>query len=112
MNCPVCDGRMREIQKGGVDIDVCPDCKGIWLDRGELEKIVAVASQERSEPGRPDSEQNQRQQAEPSTRGLEREDRHHDDDERDKGHERHSHGTEQKRKGSFLQDLLGGLGGE
>ncbi|GIP35700.1 zf-TFIIB domain-containing protein [Paenibacillus sp. J2TS4] len=41
MKCPVCnDVRMREVTKDGVLIDVCPDCKGVWLDRGELEKLM------------------------------------------------------------------------
>lgn len=41
MLCPVCDGvRMREVEKEGVMIDICPSCKGVWLDRGELEKIL------------------------------------------------------------------------
>ena len=40
MNCPVCDDvRMREVQKEDIMIDVCPSCKGVWLDRGELEKL-------------------------------------------------------------------------
>lgn len=42
MKCPVCnDVRMREVEKDGVLIDVCPDCKGVWLDRGELEKLLS-----------------------------------------------------------------------
>ncbi|MCR8843354.1 zf-TFIIB domain-containing protein [Paenibacillus sp. SC116] len=41
MKCPVCsDVRMREVEKEGILIDVCPDCKGVWLDRGELEKLM------------------------------------------------------------------------
>ncbi|OUS71392.1 hypothetical protein B1748_27120 [Paenibacillus sp. MY03] len=41
MNCPVCDDvRMKEVQKEDVLIDVCPACKGVWLDRGELEKLL------------------------------------------------------------------------
>ena len=41
MNCPVCDStRMREVEKDGILIDVCPTCKGVWLDRGELEKLM------------------------------------------------------------------------
>jgi hypothetical protein len=36
MNCPVCDAPLRAIQKYGVEIDICPGCKGVWLDRGEL----------------------------------------------------------------------------
>lgn len=42
MKCPVCnDVRMREVEKDGVLIDVCPDCKGVWLDRGELDKLLS-----------------------------------------------------------------------
>jgi Zn-finger nucleic acid-binding protein len=41
MNCPVCDNvRMREVSKDNIVIDVCPSCKGVWLDRGELEKLT------------------------------------------------------------------------
>ncbi len=41
MFCPVCDNvRMKEIEKNHVLIDICPNCKGIWLDRGELEKMI------------------------------------------------------------------------
>jgi len=42
MNCPVChDTRMREVEKDGILIDICPTCKGVWLDRGELEKLLS-----------------------------------------------------------------------
>lgn len=41
MKCPVCDGTtMREVEKNGVLIDICPTCKGVWLDRGELDKLM------------------------------------------------------------------------
>lgn len=41
MNCPVCEGsRMREVDKDGIQIDICPTCKGVWLDRGELDKLM------------------------------------------------------------------------
>lgn len=40
MFCPVCeDVRMKEVERDGVLIDICPNCKGVWLDRGELDKI-------------------------------------------------------------------------
>lgn len=43
MNCPVCDSvRMREVERENVLIDICPNCKGVWLDRGELEKLLQV----------------------------------------------------------------------
>jgi Zn-finger nucleic acid-binding protein len=44
MNCPVCDARLRPIEKHNVEIDICPDCKGVWLDRGELDKIIEAVS--------------------------------------------------------------------
>lgn len=42
MNCPVCETQMKEIEKYGVDIDICPQCKGVWLDKGEIDKIVTA----------------------------------------------------------------------
>ncbi|HET7738075.1 MAG TPA: zf-TFIIB domain-containing protein [Tepidiformaceae bacterium] len=42
MNCPACQTVMREREKEDVIIDVCPNCKGMWLDHGELEKLVAI----------------------------------------------------------------------
>lgn len=50
MKCPVCnDVRMREVEKNGVHIDVCPDCKGVWLDRGELDKLMTGVREVRQE---------------------------------------------------------------
>jgi Zn-finger nucleic acid-binding protein len=50
MKCPVChEVRMKEVDKNGVHIDVCPDCKGVWLDRGELEKLMQGIQEVRKE---------------------------------------------------------------
>ena len=41
MKCPVCkDVILLMSEKRGVEIDYCPECRGIWLDRGELEKLI------------------------------------------------------------------------
>ena len=40
---PVCGTTMREIERFGVLVDICPSCKGVWLDRGELDKIIQYA---------------------------------------------------------------------
>jgi Zn-finger nucleic acid-binding protein len=40
MTCPKCGTRLKEIEKDDIEIEMCPNCKGIWLDRGELEKIA------------------------------------------------------------------------
>ncbi|GIQ63486.1 hypothetical protein PACILC2_20540 [Paenibacillus cisolokensis] len=57
MKCPVCeDVRMREVEKNGVMIDVCPDCKGVWLDRGELDKLMRGVHELQEEIGRMEQE--------------------------------------------------------
>ena len=40
MNCPKCNITLLMTDRQGVEIDYCPECRGIWLDRGELEKII------------------------------------------------------------------------
>lgn len=41
MNCPVCKETSLVIsERQGVEIDYCPKCRGVWLDRGELDKII------------------------------------------------------------------------
>jgi uncharacterized protein len=40
MKCPKCNISLLMSEKQGIEIDYCPDCRGIWLDRGELEKII------------------------------------------------------------------------
>jgi uncharacterized protein len=40
MLCPVCNTELRPTDRQGVEIDVCPKCRGVWLDRGELEKLI------------------------------------------------------------------------
>lgn len=45
MKCPVCkDVTLLMSQKNGIEIDYCPECRGIWLDRGELDKIIERAN--------------------------------------------------------------------
>lgn len=40
MNCPVCRVALVMSDRQGIEIDYCPDCRGVWLDRGELDKII------------------------------------------------------------------------
>jgi Zn-finger nucleic acid-binding protein len=44
MKCPSCNETLLMTEKRGVEIDYCPNCRGIWLDRGELEKIMDNAA--------------------------------------------------------------------
>ena len=40
MQCPVCRVPLAMSDRQGIEIDYCPQCRGVWLDRGELDKIV------------------------------------------------------------------------
>ncbi len=84
--CPNCDAAMQAVQRASVEFDMCPQCRGVWLDRGELEKLMAM---ERGEPQAvaprlPDYD-----------RARERRDERHDDDRR------HDHGRYNGKKKRF-----------
>ncbi len=40
MRCPACGGQLVELERSGVRIDACRQCRGVWLDRGELERVI------------------------------------------------------------------------
>lgn len=42
-DCPVCGVSLKEVSRYGALIDVCPTCRGVWLDHGELEKIISIS---------------------------------------------------------------------
>ncbi len=46
--CPNCNASMQNVARSGVELDICSQCRGVWLDRGELEKLMEGARQERA----------------------------------------------------------------
>lgn len=55
MNCPVCKTtELKMSERQGIEIDYCPQCRGVWLDRGELDKIIERATADEA-PARPAS---------------------------------------------------------
>ena len=40
LRCPSCGSRLVEVERADVLVDACPECRGVWLDRGELDKIL------------------------------------------------------------------------
>ena len=44
MKCPACDVTLVMTDRQGIEIDYCPQCRGVWLDRGELDKLIERAS--------------------------------------------------------------------
>ena len=55
MQCPIDGAKLVLAERSGVEIDYCPECRGVWLDRGELDKII-----DRSAPEAAPQRQDQR----------------------------------------------------
>jgi Zn-finger nucleic acid-binding protein len=51
MKCPNCNVSLVMTDRQGIEIDYCPDCRGVWLDRGELDKIIERASNDMPSSG-------------------------------------------------------------
>lgn len=50
MDCPVCkDTQLVMTERQNIEIDYCPKCRGVWLDRGELDKIIERSQQDEME---------------------------------------------------------------
>ena len=60
MRCPVCDVALSMSDRQGIEIDFCPDCRGVWLDRGELDKIIERSIGEATPPPPPTRDDDER----------------------------------------------------
>ncbi len=95
MKCPNCEEILVMTERQGVEIDYCPKCRGVWLDKGELDKIIEKSAS---------TDSNQ-----PLKQPLDRNRRDDDDDDDDRffnknrGYDNH---PKHKRKGGFLGDLF------
>ncbi|WP_104017473.1 zf-TFIIB domain-containing protein [Roseovarius nitratireducens] len=79
MQCPIDGTELVLAERAGVEIDYCPKCRGVWLDRGELDKIIDRSAVADAPPPRD----------------------HHGGDYRD------DHGGKpRKKRGGFLEDLF------
>lgn len=88
MNCPVCTNvNLVMSERQGIEIDYCPQCRGVWLDRGELDKVI-----ERSVAGSPG------QRFDNETREHSRE--HHREPHRE------GHYYKKKKREGFLSELF------
>lgn len=84
MKCPNCDVDLVMTDRSGIEIDYCPKCRGIWLDRGELDKIIERSASPQVQSRKSDS-----------YGGRDHYESRHDDDRYKK-----------KKKESFLGDLF------
>ncbi len=81
MQCPIDGSELVMTERSGVEIDYCPKCRGVWLDRGELDKII-----DRASPG---------PAAQPASPGYERE-----------AGRQHAEPYRRKKREGFLGDLF------
>ena len=116
MKCPICDIEMRTADREGVEIDYCTQCRGVWLDRGELEKIIARVESQDSSDREPNDEGEDndydRDAMRDSSRGRDREARRDDRYRRDEPNQRSEESPRggKKREG-FLSNLMEIFGG-
>lgn len=52
-DCPRCGSTLTMSERHGIEIDYCPQCRGVWLDRGELDKIIERVAVAEAPPPRP-----------------------------------------------------------
>lgn len=90
MNCPVDNTTLMITERSGIEIDYCPTCRGVWLDRGELDKLIQ-GSESRSYEHR-DERHDER--------------RYDEDDRRPRYDEHRGDHHKKHKKESFLGDIF------
>jgi len=98
MKCPHCNVNLLMAEKQGVEIDYCPECRGIWLDKGELEKIIEKSAQSYAEPQRTPSYNDDRQ--------YDKHDKHDSHDKHGYNNNDGHFGNKRNQRGNFLADLF------
>ena len=107
MPCPVCKVALVMSDRQGVEIDYCPQCRGVWLDRGELDKIIERSA---AHDGGPPPQAAPVPQAQPvgvqraPDPYAERPAYYGDDDGR--RHHGHGQGQHPRRRKSFIEELF------
>ena len=122
MKCPICNVDLVMSERQGIEIDYCPQCRGVWLDRGELDKIIERSAQLSAAPAPAQAQPAQQVpvaiQAQPAPQGFaaqpqpyqqsRRDDRNawlHDSPEYGHGYSQHG-GYRKKKRSGFLGDLF------
>jgi hypothetical protein len=88
MQCPIDGTQLVMTERSGVEIDYCPKCRGVWLDRGELDKIIERSAAQMAPPPPPEESFG---------------DRDRRMDSRDYGHGDY---RKKKKRGGFLDELF------
>ena len=91
MNCPNCSTKLHMTERKGLEIDFCPDCRGVWLDRGELDRILEERIAKKQEYSTPQASQ-QNMQATPSGFPEAQQREYYDSHHYKHGKHKHEHG--------------------
>lgn len=103
MKCPNCEETLVMTERQGVEIDYCPKCRGVWLDKGELDKIVEKATSSQASQDLKSNENKKKRQYD---------DDDDDDDENDGGflnrrkRDNDNNNSGRRKGGGFLGDLF------
>lgn len=98
MKCPNCEETLVMTERQGVEIDYCPKCRGVWLDKGELDKIIEKSSSADSA-----------HQFKSQDKSRNREEEEDDDDEGglfNRNRDKENRNNPNRRKGGFLSNLF------
>lgn len=96
MKCPKCVGDMRSYERNGVTVDQCEDCRGLFLDRGELEHLISAEASWNEVPQSTPA---------PPREDYRRDDHRREDDRRD-DYRHQQQPYRKKKKRSFFEDLF------
>lgn len=106
MQCPIDQTTLQMTERQGIEIDYCPQCRGVWLDRGELDKLIEGAANQAGafNTAPPPPSQGYQQQQPPPQRyndpGYRPQHNIHDSDDPSYKH------YKKKKKGGFLGELF------
>lgn len=96
MQCPIDGSQLVMTERSGVEIDYCPQCRGVWLDRGELDKIIERSAPTAAAPPPPPASPPGYGDRDRQSYGDDRHAQHHGGDDR----------YRKKKRGGFLEDIF------
>lgn len=107
IQCPACNAAMREVERENIMIDICTRCRGVWLDHGELDKIIsAFHDHDRADERRVPPRATSQGRDDHEHRSGHHERRYKDDDHDDDDDHFGRHGSGRPRKRSAFQNFM------
>jgi Zn-finger nucleic acid-binding protein len=116
LTCPKCHGTMRTYERNGVHVDQCADCRGIFLDRGELDRLIdaenswhggAAAAPAAAAAPPPSGHQQPAAAQQQGLSGVVGEVLRQVQSSKSSSHRSSEYGSPRRKKESFLSDLFG-----